>query len=1220
MAYQEFEGELDAPADGKTGGGFVEFDGKLDEEPKKAAAPSPAPAPAEERTPRRGTMRGVTPFVGGDERQTSQHGAGRGSINPPLVNEPRRQGESVLDLAARPENQAAQAFPATPEGDQRRAALLSRESVEPSVQARSERLSQPMRGTGVAYETPLEQRMGDAARVNLQRVAGKGGAAIAGGILSGGAELGKTGTGLVTAAADAVGAEGLSEFAQGATRRGSGFQQGVMPQGEGIDKHVAEVFSSITANAPVMALGVAGQTAALRTMFAQTAAANYGELRSQGFAPLPSVAASTINSGAEVLGERFGFKEQTIAVKGLMTRMLKAGYSTDDMAKNAAKLLVKELPGEELTTTIQFLNEKYGFAPRSPEATLEAYLKQLGDTAITTMGQSGVVGGAPLVLDARKAVVKRAEDAINVSAGMLPKGPYRDAAEKGFIIDPPLITDPVSTQRAKTIAIFEEAAATAGVPANVVKRAKEAAGDMPARDVGPFLNNLIGVLQKKGAVATPLPDHVKAALTAGPAIPLTPDEQAEAELATKTTEELAKTEAAKADSPVETPAPSAAPAPAIDETAAAPAAPAAALVRTESGWKVTPVDEAAHTAASSPQNDLVEPTNAQKEAGNYKKGHTKIAGLDVSIENPEGSVRRDTKNDPPKWQNTMRAHYGYFRGTVGQDGEHIDTFIQPGTPPDYSGNVFVIDQVDRQGRPDEHKVMLGYDTLPEAKKAYLAHYPKGWKGAGAITATTMDGFKDWLKNGDTTKPFAQTKTNVQSAQPDLQPAPLVAPESAAARGDQPSGSVGTVGPVDGARTPASAAAAPAPAPSPRPADAAGNARGSAPAVGPRAIGRAGTTPNTATPIELRANKDGTLTPWHDGHELLDFDTAEPVKIPAGATDREALDAIKGAGAFGRRTKIFAEKSVDTSDETPVDESAKTQEPASNAKPKPEAKPKTDPAKTAKARMALNVETDSVLEALAKLGGIKRTEVAREFGLKPEELRQQVPMGGVRGWPFRVNGGMSIDQAITALQEVGYFMGVAPEDARGALETAIHDELGGARVLTPMGREREAAAMLEADAQAERDGLMDEAGISEAEMAALDDDDIDLDGKSNVSAQAFMRAMGFSEKEIEDEIAKQRRDAQESRLEDGADGTYEASSPAGSRGAEARPEPADTGLTDAEAFADDYRAFDGRTIERRVEVDTGQTAILKFDAAKALRSLDTREQALKGLLDCLRKAA
>ena len=33
------------------------------------------------------------------------------------------------------------------------------------------------------------------------------------------------------------------------------------------------------------------------------------------------------------------------------------------------------------------------------------------------------------------------------------------------------------------------------------------------------------------------------------------------------------------------------------------------------------------------------PTEAQKEAGNYKKGHVRISGMDITIEQPKGSIR-----------------------------------------------------------------------------------------------------------------------------------------------------------------------------------------------------------------------------------------------------------------------------------------------------------------------------------------------------------------------------------------------------------------------------------------------------------------------------------------------------------------------------------------------------------------------------------------------------
>lgn len=73
------------------------------------------------------------------------------------------------------------------------------------------------------------------------------------------------------------------------------------------------------------------------------------------------------------------------------------------------------------------------------------------------------------------------------------------------------------------------------------------------------------------------------------------------------------------------------------------------------------LDAAAHAAATSPHNDLPEPTQAQKEAGNYKLGHARIAGLDISIENPAGSQRQGVDPNGKPWSVDMRSHYGYIR-------------------------------------------------------------------------------------------------------------------------------------------------------------------------------------------------------------------------------------------------------------------------------------------------------------------------------------------------------------------------------------------------------------------------------------------------------------------------------------------------------------------------------------------------------------------------------
>lgn len=167
------------------------------------------------------------------------------------------------------------------------------------------------------------------------------------------------------------------------------------------------------------------------------------------------------------------------------------------------------------------------------------------------------------------------------------------------------------------------------------------------------------------------------------------------------------------------------------------------------------VDVAAHAAATSPTNDLPEPTPPQKEAGNYQKGHIRIAGLDISIENPQGSKRSGVDRGGKSWEVEMSHHYGYIRGTVGKDKDHIDVFVKPGTPEDYDGPVFVVDQKDPGTHEfDEHKVMLGFDSLEEAKAAYRSNYAQDWRGMQAIGTLPMAEFKAWLKEGDTTKPLA----------------------------------------------------------------------------------------------------------------------------------------------------------------------------------------------------------------------------------------------------------------------------------------------------------------------------------------------------------------------------------------------------------------------------------------------------------------------------------
>lgn len=149
------------------------------------------------------------------------------------------------------------------------------------------------------------------------------------------------------------------------------------------------------------------------------------------------------------------------------------------------------------------------------------------------------------------------------------------------------------------------------------------------------------------------------------------------------------------------------------------------------------------------------PTEAQKEAGNYKKGHIKINGFDVSIEQPAGSVRSGKDANGKKWSQVMNNTYGYIRGTEGVDGDHIDVFLGPDMNSDM---VYVVDQVNTDGSFDEHKVMMGFSSLEDARSAYLSNYEDGWQGLGNITGVALDEFKKWIDSSKRkTKPFSEYK-------------------------------------------------------------------------------------------------------------------------------------------------------------------------------------------------------------------------------------------------------------------------------------------------------------------------------------------------------------------------------------------------------------------------------------------------------------------------------
>lgn len=127
----------------------------------------------------------------------------------------------------------------------------------------------------------------------------------------------------------------------------------------------------------------------------------------------------------------------------------------------------------------------------------------------------------------------------------------------------------------------------------------------------------------------------------------------------------------------------------------------------------------------------------------------KLWGLDISIENARGSVRRWFDPHGKETGSTkMHHHYGYIWNTEGTDGDHVDVYIGPDTT---SEKVFIIDQMKkpRGSSPgdgldwmlfDEQKVMLGFKSAEEAKAAYMKQYndPRFF---GSMKEMAMEDFK-----------------------------------------------------------------------------------------------------------------------------------------------------------------------------------------------------------------------------------------------------------------------------------------------------------------------------------------------------------------------------------------------------------------------------------------------------------------------------------------------
>jgi hypothetical protein len=176
------------------------------------------------------------------------------------------------------------------------------------------------------------------------------------------------------------------------------------------------------------------------------------------------------------------------------------------------------------------------------------------------------------------------------------------------------------------------------------------------------------------------------------------------------------------------------------------------------------VENAAHRGAFG-QNDLPIPSYAQAKAGNYMVGRTTLYGLPIAIEQPRHSYRTGIGANGARWANRMAAHYGYFSGTKGADGDGVDCFIGPCLQAECA---YVINQY-IAGQFDEHKVMLGFLDEGMAQRAYSDSYDRNWAGLKSIIPITINQLRWWLKRGDLTRPLAAHTLPAQGIETMLKP-------------------------------------------------------------------------------------------------------------------------------------------------------------------------------------------------------------------------------------------------------------------------------------------------------------------------------------------------------------------------------------------------------------------------------------------------------------------
>ncbi len=162
---------------------------------------------------------------------------------------------------------------------------------------------------------------------------------------------------------------------------------------------------SIAQQLPALTAGtISGSEAlVLGTMFTQSFGQEYSEGKAKGLSGVDAATRAGLYASFEVLGEKAGLKFELDKIKKATE-----GLTTDALKGWLGNTLKRELPGEYLTTTGQYLTDLSSVG-LNKNASFSDYLGQMADTTVQTLMQGGVMSLSTAGVGAGVKAAKEAE-------------------------------------------------------------------------------------------------------------------------------------------------------------------------------------------------------------------------------------------------------------------------------------------------------------------------------------------------------------------------------------------------------------------------------------------------------------------------------------------------------------------------------------------------------------------------------------------------------------------------------------------------------------------------------------------------------------------------------------------------------------------------------------------------------------------------------------------